>query len=178
MQDYLADDIITLRAPEASDVASFMIWENDTKSWRDASTLAPFSRGQLVEYIANYRGDIFAERQLRLVIVDNASDNAIGLVDFFDFDPVNSFCYLGLYVAKDFRGKGIASRAVVLAERYLFSLLHIHQLFVVIGNDNASSLSIFERLGYKKVADIPDRLRRDDGYVSATLFSKISPFNL
>ena len=41
--------------------------------------------------------------------------------------------------------------------------------------DEQVQFAIFrERLGYTKVADIPDRLRRDDCYVSATLFSKIS----
>lgn len=56
---------ITLRALEPVDVDTLYRWENDTRIWEAGSTLAPFSRKQLWDYIDTYDGDIYAARQLR-----------------------------------------------------------------------------------------------------------------
>ena len=175
MAALLSDENIILRAPEHSDISSFMIWENDTSAWRDSSTLAPMSRRQLWDYIENYDGDIFAARQLRLIIEEKATGDVVGAVDLFDFDPINNHCQLGLYISRDFRGKGYAKSAVVLIQSYAFRFLHIHQLMVIVGEDNAHSVAIFKELNYDMVALLPHRLRRSDGYIAAYLFTKINP---
>lgn len=175
MAALLSNSKLTLRAPEVTDTTSFLIWENDSDAWRDSSTLAPMSRRQMWDYVENYRGDIFAERQLRLVIEENSSGKAVGAVDLFNFDPVNLHCHIGLYIAKPHRGKGYGKEAVELMQTYAFGFLHIHQLIAIAREDNSQSVAVFETLGYNTIATLPQYFRHGNVYVSARLFSKINP---
>ena len=84
--EILQDNEIRLRAPEPSDLDRMYIWENDPALWPFGSAMAPFSRKQLSDYIESYDGDIFASRQLRLVIERVA-----------DSEPVCSFNHSFVY---------------------------------------------------------------------------------
>ena len=80
--------MITLRAPEQTDVDSIFLWENDPGFNESLPQSAPLSRYQVWEYIKNYQADPFSTRELRMMI--NASHYAVvGHIDMFDFDPVN-----------------------------------------------------------------------------------------
>ena len=82
----LSDDKIRLRALEPTDLDVLFAWENDASLWAVGSTIAPFSRKQLWDYIENYDNDIFSARQLRFMVEDVENGNAVGMVDLFDFE--------------------------------------------------------------------------------------------
>ena len=50
---FLEDEVIRLRALEPEDLELLYRWENDSALWEFSSTLAPFSRYLLKEYIEN-----------------------------------------------------------------------------------------------------------------------------
>lgn len=59
---------LRLRAPEPYDIDILFKWENDVALWREGLTIAPYSRQAIENYVMNYDPDIFATRQLRLMI--------------------------------------------------------------------------------------------------------------
>ena len=67
---------ISLRGPEPDDLECLYLWENDTTLWPYGSTKAPLTRHQIWQYIDSYDGDIFTQKQLRMIIVDNKSQRA------------------------------------------------------------------------------------------------------
>lgn len=81
--------ICRLRALEPYDLDAMYEWENDAETWRVSGTSAPFSRHILSRLIDEQRFDIYATRQLRLVVESAASGMAVGAVDLFEFDPQN-----------------------------------------------------------------------------------------
>ena len=75
-----------LRAVEPADVDTMYVWENDVDMWRVSASTAPCSRHALVELVESMRYDIYASRQLRLLI-ESVDGEAVGAVDLYDFDP-------------------------------------------------------------------------------------------
>ena len=76
----------SLRALEPEDLDFLFELENNGTVWEISNTVRPYSRAILKDYLQNAHLDIYQVKQLRLCICD-ASDERIGLIDLFDFDP-------------------------------------------------------------------------------------------
>ncbi len=144
---------LKLRALEPADVDLLYEWENDTGLWHLSNTLEPFSRFTLEQYVLNSGDDIYASRQLRMMIdlEDNKKVTTIGCVDLFDFDPANMRAGIGIMIAKEERNKGYASEALELMVDYTFHTLRLHQLYANVMAGNAVSLGLFRKKGFSVV---------------------------
>ena len=107
MSQLLKNDLVTLRALEPTDLDTLFQWENDTALWVVSDTVAPYSREALWNYLQQYTGDIYAQRQLRLMVTLTEDGTPVGTVDFLNFDPLNNRAELGLFIAAEQRGKGL-----------------------------------------------------------------------
>jgi diamine N-acetyltransferase len=139
---------IFLRAMEPNDVDQLYLWENDPEIWHVSNTYIPFSRHFLSSFIANSGNDIFTDKQLRLIIMDNENHLISGTLDFFEFDPMHRRAGLGILIDEKYRNRGYATEAVELAVRYAFRFLNMHQLFVHITSDNPLSIKLFKKAGF------------------------------
>lgn len=171
--EILQDSEIRLRAPEPSDLDRMYIWENDPELWPFGSATAPFSRKQLSDYIESYDGDIFASRQLRLVIERIADSEPIGTLDITDFDPRDRHARVGIFVAPGARRSGIATRALALAADYAGRVLGIHTLIALIAIDNDPSRRLFAAAGYRTCGRIRSYLRRGASYCDIILYQAL-----
>ena len=66
-------DKVTLRAMEPEDLDLLYRIENDRQLWDVGSTNVPYSRYVLHDYIANSSGDVYTDRQVRLIVLRWAS---------------------------------------------------------------------------------------------------------
>ena len=115
---------VYLRALEPTDIDVIHRWENDCDLWRFGCATAPFSLHQIWEYLKNYTADIFAQKQLRMMVCLKTADNAVGMI--------------------------------------------LHQVYAVVAADNAPSLWMFEKAGFRNAGTLHDwLLRADGGYVDA-----------
>lgn len=167
MKELLEDDVIRLRALEPEDLPLLYKWENDTSLWNAGSGIAPFSRKILWDYIENYSPDIYAARQLRLMIEVKATGEAVGTVDLYDFDPHNKRAGIGLLVDSLHAGKGYGSRALALMVVYARKFIGMHQLWAIVAVDNAPSLATFRKCGFKICGRLRSWLRRESSYADA-----------
>lgn len=138
--------MITLRKLEPSDLPFLYQWENDASSWPDGSIHNPLSQQDLRDYIASTTGDIYADRQLRLIIEEDGA--TVGCIDLFDFDVRNRKAALGMYVAPDARGRGVGRQALQLMEEYAFGQLQLRLLYAIIATDNAPCSRLYRQAGY------------------------------
>jgi diamine N-acetyltransferase len=145
---------IHLRMPEPTDVDILYQWENDLSVWRVSTTVVPFSRFQMEQYVMNAQHDIYTERQLRLMI-DLASrqvpKKTIGCIDLFDFDPLNRRAGVGILIIPEERKKGHASETLSLLIRYSFEILQLHQLYCNITMGNDPSIRLFMNAGFVQI---------------------------
>jgi diamine N-acetyltransferase len=153
LKNILAGPNLKLRALEPGDVEILYDMENDTTVWRVSNTLAPFSKFQIEDYVLNVQNDIFAVKQLRLMIVKpepGVAETVVGTVDLFDFDPVDQRAGVGILIREPYREKGFAVEAMNIMIRYAFGTLRLHQLYCNISPDNLSSLHLFDKLGFTR----------------------------
>ena len=148
-------------------------WENDTNVWRDSGTTAPFSRHVLSRLIEEQQFDIYATRQMRLVIEDVATRETMGAVDIFEFDPHNRRAGVGIIVSPSYRQRGFALDALRALERYARDILHLHQLWCSIAEDNTASLALFARANYEQCGRRREWLLTTNGTVDEILMQKI-----
>jgi Acetyltransferases, including N-acetylases of ribosomal proteins len=169
----LENESIKLRAPEPEDLDWMYKWENNTQLWVYGSTIAPFSRYTLKEYIAN-GGDFYEVRQMRLMIVARASDEVIGAVDLFDYDPFNQRCAVGILIDESWRCRNMATQALELICRYAFDFLSMHMLFAYVSSGNEASIRLFEKCSFQKSGVLKDWLRIYNQFEDAIIFQRIN----
>ena len=163
---------IKLRALELDDLEFLFEIENNSKFQKISSTILPFSKYYLEKYIMESNLDIFSEKQFRFVIsIENK--NPIGLIDLFDFDPINHRAGIGIVIINNHRKKGYALESVKLIEDISKKKLQIHQLYVNVGVDNKSSLNLFKKLGYIEIGIKKDWNYVNGQYIDEVLFQKI-----
>lgn len=168
---------IRLRAPEPSDIDFLLHLENDTAVWKVSNTLIPYSRYQIEEYVMNAQQDIFASRQLRLMIDLKEADSGtctIGAVDLFDFDPVHLRAGVGILITEAHRGKGYARETLGILTGYAFGTLHLHQLYCNITPDNEPSIHLFENSGFRRCGVKQDWINDGDNWKEEWMYQLIS----
>ena len=173
MSQLLSNDIITLRALEPTDLDMLYKWENDTALWVASDTIAPYSRKALWQYLQENTGDIYAQRQLRLIITLTNDGTAVGTVDFLNFDPLNNRAELGLFIVKEMRGKGLGRKALEAITAYARDHIGLKQLYVYISTDNSVCLRLFEQFGYRHVGVIQSWVKRGHNYQDVTLLQML-----
>ncbi len=164
MENVLEDDKIILRAVEPTDLDVLYKWENDTAMWKVGASIAPFSRKVLWDYINNYTPDIYTSQQLRLMVELKETGEAIGTLDFYDFDFQNRRAGIGVLIDSGHSGKGYGTRALNLATEYGTRFIGLHQMWATIPIDNTVSVSLFKKCGYKMCGRLRSWLRRGKSY--------------
>lgn len=159
---------IKLRALEPEDLDELYAIENDREIWHVGPTNVPYSRYALHEYIARQQADIYADRQVRLV-VENAEKTVVGLVDLVDFDPQHRRAELGIVVKKAFRGQGYGQTAIAQMLDYARKTLHLHQIYAIVDADNHESLQLFRQVGFEEKNRLEDWLFDGENYRDAVL---------
>lgn len=166
----LSNSLVTLRACEPGDVDVLYQWENDTSLWGCASTVAPLSRAQLLDYVDHYDGNVFSAGQLRLMVTSTATGTPVGVVDLFDCDPLNRRAAVGILVCRECRGKGYGAQALELVKGYCRSHLGLHQLHCTVAADNEASRALFSDAGFTVSGRLRSWLRRGGRWHDAYLY--------
>jgi diamine N-acetyltransferase len=168
----LENDLIKLRALETTDIDRLYIWENTRQNWRVSQTIAPYSRHVLIDYV-NSVSDVFTDKQLRLIVEDKSSGEALGTADVFDCDFKNKRAGIGVLIADaDNRGRGLGSQILELLLPYCFDTLSLHQVYCSILTDNPSSIALFKKFGFVEVGIKRDWTFYDGQYFDEVLMQK------
>jgi diamine N-acetyltransferase len=127
--------------------------ENNPAVWGAGNMLAPCSRHAFRQYLQDAQQDIYAARQLRLMIDVQQDDGVritVGAADLFDFDPQNLRAEVGVVIYEPaFRRKGYATQAMRLLIAYSADTLQLHQLYCSVAESNEASVALFRRLGFE-----------------------------
>jgi diamine N-acetyltransferase len=167
-----------LRALEPEDLDFIYLIENDESIWHVSNTHTPYSKFLIRQYLENAHQDIFEAKQLRLAICKMNTSDAIGLIDLFDFDPVNHRAGIGIVIQKETnRGNGIGKEALGLLIDYSFKQLQLHQLYANIGTDNEPSLNLFATFGFQKIGVKKDWIFSNNSFHDEAIFQLVNPLN-
>ena len=169
----IASEICRLRALEPEDLEVMYGWENDMELWRVSGTVAPFSRHMLSRLIEEQQYDIYATRQLRLVVERKSDGVVVGAVDLFDFEPQHQRAGVGIVISQPYRRCGYAADALRVVERYAREVLRLNQLWCSVTEDNAASLALFDSAGYERCGLRREWILTPQGALDEVLMQKI-----
>ena len=164
--------MITLRAIEPEDLDLLYRIENDVRLWNVGTSNVPYSRYVLHDYVAHVTNDIYTDRQVRMMIVNEAGQT-VGIVDLVNFDPANRRAELGIIILDECRRQGYAEATLQQIRDYAVRVLHLHQLYVYIDEHNEASKSLFSKAGYTSTGRITEWLFDGDQYHDALLFQLV-----
>lgn len=157
--DYFHNKDIYLRALEPEDMEVLYKWENDTRIWsKGGGSIAPYSKFAIRQYIANAMQEIYEIKQLRMMVIDKTTDEAVGTVDLYDFDALNKRAGIGILIDEEHQRRGYALQGLECIERYAFTHLQLHQLYAYIASHNKASIALFEKANYINTATLRDWL--------------------
>jgi RimJ/RimL family protein N-acetyltransferase len=105
--------------------------EEDARAWLEQ------------EVVLRSRGE-----QLGLVVVGPEDDRLLGSVGVVRFNWTEQRCELGYWVAREARGRGIASGAVRLLTAWLFQAMPIDRVEICAEPENTGSRRVAERAGF------------------------------
>jgi len=163
---------VRLRAIEPEDLDLLYRIENDITLWNIGATNVPYSRYTLHDYVSNASGDIYADRQVRMMI-ENDARQVVGIVDLVNFDPSNRRAELGLIIEEPFRRQGYAELAVRQIAAYAVDVLHLHQLFATIDVTNEGCMRLFRKMGFCESARLRDWLFNGHEYHDAAVMQRL-----
>ncbi|MBQ9232223.1 MAG: GNAT family N-acetyltransferase [Prevotella sp.] len=168
----MMEKIVRLRAIEPEDLDALYMIENDRSLWNVGRTNVPYSRYTLHDYIAHASSDIYTDRQVRLIIEDERGE-VMGIADIVSFDPQHLRAELGIVIKTAYRRQGVAKAAVKDILQYALEILHLHQVYVIIDEQNAAAQNLFNKLAFKESARLTDWLYDGNRYHDAILLQRI-----
>lgn len=174
----LENHSIKLRALEPEDLDTLFSIENSSELWEVSNTLTPYSKDLLKKYIENAHQDIYEVKQLRLVISNKQDDLTIGLIDLFDYDPLNQRAGIGILILSEFRHKGFAYSALHQFMEYAFDHLDMHQLYANIPSDNQNSIDLFKKLNFRHIGTQKDWIKKKGEYKNVERYQVLNPNHL
>lgn len=172
---YFINDRIRLRAMEPEDLELICEMENDPQQWDISNFNVPYSRYVMKQYMENSQCDVFADKQLRMMIVRLEDGVAVGTIDICDFSPMHSHGEVGIMIRKEFRGSGYAKDALTLLCEYAFDFLYLRQLVAHIATDNEASLKLFGSCGFVQCGLLKDWLFVEGTFKDVALLQCLRP---
>ncbi len=165
---------IRLRAMEPDDLDDLYELENDPGNWCVTSFTVPYSRFILKQYIENSEYDMFADRQLRLMIVDRQDERVAGTIDITEFSPMHRRGEVGIAIRRELQGRGYAKEALNLLCDYAFTFLHLKQLIAHVTQDNEASIGLFEACGFERCGLLKAWWRVEGGFKDVVLLQRVA----
>ena len=160
---------VHLRAMEPEDLDFLYEVENDQRIWNVGLTNVPYSRNLLLDYIASSTGDIFADKQVRLM-VENEKGVTVGIVDLINFSPAHRRAELGIVIKNEFRAQGYGRASILKILDYAKNVVHLHQIYSIVDETNERCLKILKHSGFQKVTRMRDWLFDGSDYHPAIFF--------
>ena len=161
---FLESNNLLFRALEPEDLDVLYKWENDSSLWKHGSTLTPYSKFALRDYLSNSLQDIFQSRQLRLMVVSKKNGESIGTIDMYDFDSINQRAGIGILLDAEYRNQGLGVEVLSLSKEYAFRFLMMKQLYAYVPKNNIPSYKLFSKCGYKQTGLLESWVKTEKGF--------------
>lgn len=112
--------------------------------------------------------------RLDLVVVDQASGEAVGEAVLNDWDPGNRSCSFRIMLGPRGRDGGLGTESVRMIVGYGFEQLRMHRIALEVYSFNPRARRVYEKVGFVAEGVLRDALRWDGDWVDATVMSIVA----
>jgi RimJ/RimL family protein N-acetyltransferase len=160
----LSDGEIRVRAFAERDIPAMVAACQDPEIPRWTRVPTPYLREDAERFLAIASAEAAAGDGVAFAICD-AGDRLIGTIGLMELDRATGYGEIGYWTAAAARGRGAATRAVVLVRDWARAELGLSALEILAHRDNRPSQVVAERAGFedtgelRSVARMPERIR-------------------
>lgn len=143
----LKSNLVYLRPLEKSDLGFLHELHNN---YRTMNYLFEESYETLRELEDIYERHVHSQSERRFIIVDNHSDENVGVLSLTEIDQINQSCAVDIIVGDNFRGQGYGKHGFVLGTKYAFDVLNLFKVYLYVLVDNHVGQHIYQSCGFKR----------------------------
>jgi RimJ/RimL family protein N-acetyltransferase len=149
----LTDGVIILRPPEPGDADAIYEACQDPEIQRWTGVPSPYLREHSTGWLERAAAERAAGKALAFLAVDDEG-TLLGNFSLMELDHTPDYGEIGYWVAKEARGKGVASRAVALLRDYAATELGLEVIELIIHEGNQLSRRVAERTGFLDIGEL------------------------
>jgi RimJ/RimL family protein N-acetyltransferase len=139
----LTDGVITLRPPRHDDVDAIYEACQDAEIQTWTNVPSPYTREHAIDYVERV-----AHLPTTAAFLAFHGDELVGSFGVMEIDRERAYAEIGYWVAAPARGRGVATRGVILARDWAAEELGAQLVELVIHEDNLPSKRVAERTGF------------------------------
>ena len=121
------------------------IIDNKEIKWHAKDICYPYPLAKVKKYIL---GQLKLKNYLEFTIL--VDSKFVGTISLEKIDKIKKEASIGYWVAKSFRGKGIATKAVKQVVNLGFNKLKLKRIYAKVGKYNVQSIGVLEKAGFEK----------------------------
>jgi RimJ/RimL family protein N-acetyltransferase len=123
-------------------------------------SLNGMKQSQVLDWLNNKRAD---DKTFIFSIISQGE--FVGYFLITSIDKVNRHGIVGINILRSYQGKGIGPIAMTLAHEFSKETLLLKKLILHVGADNHFAISLYNKMGYKKVGKLTDHVKDGDANV-------------
>ena len=172
-------ELTYFRAIEVDDLELLRTWNFDEEVRAGQVASFPVSMGQQKKWYERLQNN---PSKVKLIVVDKATDEPIGMVGAMQIDHEAQNCEVGWTIGnKDFWGKGHAMDAAIAFCKFLFEQKNMHLIYVRVLSTNLRAMRFHEKLGFTQTGYFKDFIYKDGTHIDLNIlcmlksdFTKVS----
>jgi RimJ/RimL family protein N-acetyltransferase len=165
----LSDGVISVRPLRADDVPAIVAACQDPEIPRWTRVPSPYTREDAERFVAIAATEARAGEGVALAIADAGDDRFLGTIGLMELDG-EGYGEIGFWAARQARGRGATTRAVVLLRDWARDTLGLTTIEILSHRDNRASQRVAERAGFTDMHELRTVARmppgRQEGYMT------------
>ncbi len=143
---------IIIRPFDRDDITKKVQWINDPENNQYLHYDVPLTYEKTEKWYESHR-----DQENRYDATIEADGKPIGIVGLLDIDKKNSKAEYYITVGeKEYKGKGIATKATDLILEYAFRHINLNRVYLYVESQNTNAISLYERVGFIKEGELRD----------------------
>lgn len=123
-------------------------------------SLNKMSHGEVLDWLNTKRAD---DNTVVFSIVSQGE--FLGYLLITAIDRLNGHAIFGINILKSAQGKGVGPIAMTLAHEFCKETLSIRKLVLHVRADNHFAISLYNKMGYRRVGSLAEHVKDRDDYV-------------
>jgi RimJ/RimL family protein N-acetyltransferase len=169
----LADDVVLLRPWREQDVPVKLMAFSDPVVQRFSwSRTTPYTVADARSYVVEQQEARLLGEELSFALVEPSDDDVVlGGGSLYDVNLEHGRAAVGYWLAREARGRGVATHAVRLVARWVFAGLGLARLELTCGPDNEASQRVAEGCGFVREGVLRSHISFKGGRRDTVVFS-------
>jgi RimJ/RimL family protein N-acetyltransferase len=163
---------IRLRAPERSDIPSFVAWLNDPEVRQGLLLHLPLSQADEEQWFDAMQARPSNEHPLTIEVRDGEDWKAIGNCGYDSFDWRCRSVEVGIFIGdKSCWNRGIGTEVMRLMLKHGFLTLNLNRIFLQVYASNPRAVRAYEKAGFVHEGRKRQGMYKDGQYIDILLMS-------